>query len=434
MADELVEIFNGDVTNANLAAGYNLVVTNSSTTYAIKDVQVSGGYYDSIIATINNTEIGDFSANLSGSEIMGVSSTLQLTADAYNYTNFFLSYYNYVDDKYTDGSYALVNYINGGSSNQTTSNVTLPSSINWTSNSNWCPVIKINSSYYQFVHDGNSSTSVYYWSSATASRTILNNTAYRPFAYGKDRGEVYYTNQNSQLYKHTPSGGSSLITTISESLSSYARAYYLKGWFFYIPSSAYTTDIYAIKVTNGRKVTFNNLDTCQHGNQFQLAVSYDEATDKFYMYRRNESWNNVSYFIQQAIPNVTKTQMDALASNQTYTSVNKQVNTQTANTLLGSDYVYNQFGAAKFYGSSKNGNVLYHLKPSTGSANFITVKSWDYDNGIVNTEFITDISYGDSYTVLAYLDHYVPDSTEIAATNYNPQLNVRLRLTGVKTT
>lgn len=433
MADSLVEIFNGDVTNANLAAGYNLVVTDANTTYAIKDVQTSGGYYDSIKATINNTEVADFSQNLSGSEILGVSSTLKLTADAYDYNNFFFSHYNYFADIHTNNTAGFINEINGSYVAQTTSNVTLPSAVNWTNSTRYDPVIKVNNSYYQFQHDGNSTTRVYYWSTGTAARTTLNDTAYRVFAYGKDRGEVYYSDSSNNLYKHTPSGGSVFIKTLSESFSSYARGYYSKGWFFYIPSSTYTTFVYAINVTNGRKVIFDNLPTVQFGSAFQLAVSYDEATDKFYLYRRSDSWDSVSFYIYQSIPNITKTQMDALASDQTYTSSTKQVNTQTAKGLLGTEYIFNLFGASRFIGSSKNGSILYHLTFSTNTA-FIKVKSWDYDNSTVKEAYVTDISYDKNYSVLTYFEDYIPDSTEISATTYNPSPNVRLRLTGVKTT
>lgn len=432
MADSVVEIFNSDITNDQMVSGYDVVTTDANTTYVIKDVRSLGGYYLTAPAKINNTLIGDFSSSLAGSEIMGVNSTLNVTGAAYEYSNLSVSIYNQSADKYQSTRNGTINAIDA-LSEQTDTSATLPSNVTYDVNS-FKPTLKFGDSYYQFISDGNSTSQVYYWPTGTSSRVSLQTTAYRPMAYSIKNQEVYYVKSNQGLYRHSPTGGESSIRASLGTFSSYPRATFCNDWFFYIPNNGETTTIYCINVNTGVKVSFGGFYASNISTNFQLAVSYDEASDKFYMYRRDNSWNSVSYNIGQHIPSVTKTQMDALTSDINYNDSSTTTrNTSIVNNLFGSVYSSSSFGAATFYGSQTNGTDLYFMRASTGS-NPITVYKWDFQEMAIEKVYESTYTYGAALSQLAALEHYVPSSTEISSTNYDPSPNVRLRLTGVKTT
>lgn len=432
MADSVVEIFNGDITNAQMVSGYDIITTDANTTYVIKDTQSTGGFYDSVPATINNTLIGNFSRSLTGSEIMGVSSTLNVTADEYSYNNFHLNIYDQLTDQYQSVKKGYVNNL-PALTEETNTSANLANNVTF-STSTYAPTLKFGNSYYQFYHDGNSSTQVYYWSTASSSRVELQSTGYRPMAYSIKNQEVYYVKSDQGLYKHSPTGGESLIRSSLGTMSSYCRGAYSNGWFFYINNSGETTKVFCINLTNGRKVTFGSLGSAEISNYFQLAVSYDETTDKFFMYRRDSNWNVTNFYMRQAIPSVTKTQMDALSVDATYNdSTETSRNTSTLENLFTSSYSGTTFGADLFHGSSVNGNELYYLEASTG-ANKIKAILFDYNAMTTTTVYESSFTYGASLSSSGAFEQYVPDASEILSAQYDPSPNLRLRLTGVKTT
>lgn len=432
MADSVVEIFNGDLTNAQLVSGYDVVTTDANTTYVIKDVQSSSGYYSSIPAKINNTLVADFSSSLSGSEIMDVSSTLNITGAEYAYSNLSMSIYDQSADEYKSTIQGTINSIDA-INEQTNTSATLPSALTYDASS-FKPTLKFGDSYYQFEFDGNSNTNVYYWPTGTSARVTLQSTAYLPMFYSIKNQEVYYVKSDQGLYKHSPTGGESLIRASLGPFSSYPRATFCNDWFFYINNNGETTKIFCVNVNTGVKVTFGGLYTANITTYFQLAVSYDEASDKFYMYRRDSSWNSTTSNTGRHIPSITKTEMDALTSDINYNNIQTTTrNTRDMNTLMGSVYSAYTFGAGMFYGSSTKGNELYFMKVSSGS-NPITVYVFDFEEMKISIVYESPYTYGASLSQLAALEHYVPSSAEISSTNYDPSPNVRLRLTGVKTT
>lgn len=432
MADSVVEIFNGDITNAQLVSGYDVVTTDANTTYVIKDVQSVGGFYSSVPATINNTLVGDFSSNLSGSEIMDVNSTLNITGAEYSFNNIFIAIYNDTADEYQS---TLQGTINGTKALEefTNTSATL-SSIQPYSIYDFRPTMKFGDSYYQFNSDGNSTTNVYYWATKTSGRTDLQTTAYLPMAYSIANQEIYYVKSDQGLYKHSPVSGESLIRSSLGTFSSYPRAAYCNGWFFYIPSSSEPAKIFCINVENGRKVTFSSLPSSEMSTYFQLVVSYDKASDKFYMYRRDSSWNVGNFYIRRSIPSVTKTQMDALVSDQIYyDSSHSTVTTAQAENLFQGKYSANTIGGSHLYPSADNGNEIYFLDGS-GGADYIEAYVWNYAEMTLKSAYKSSYNYGTSLSALATFEHYIPNSTEIASSNYNPSPDMRLRITGVKTT
>ena len=430
MADSVVEIFNNTITNAQLSSGYDVVTTDANTTYVIKDVQVSGGYYDSIPATINNASIGDFSSNLSGSEIMGVSSTLNATAAEYNYENIFMSVFNMQTNKYESEAEKSINNTAAASESLSISATISVSSFN---TGDYRPTVKIENSYYHFDSDGNSTTRLQYFPTSTSSATTLQSTAYRPMVYSIENQEVYYVKSDQGLYKHSPTNGESLIRSSLGSFSSYPRAAYSNGWFFYMLSSSQSTKVFCINIANGRKVTFSSLPSSQMSTNFHFAVSYDKTSDKFYIYRRDSSWDVTNFYIRRTIPSVTKTEMDALTSDQTYTdSNNATVTTDAADTLFGSKYS-NTVGGGYFYGSKENGDELYFITPSNGTS-LIEAQVWNYADMTVKSAYKSPFYADQTSSALAAFEAYIPNASEISSTNYDPPVDVRLRITGVETT
>lgn len=437
MADSLSEIVNVTLTPSDLEGGYDLLTTNGSTRYAIKDVAVEAGPYTSVPATINNFQIGDFGSNLVGSEIMDVNSTLRLSPDSLSYYNLDYSNYSLSNANFDqDISYFASGNERGNDSNDFSAS--LNNGDNWTATGNYYPYFKIDNSYYQIKQDSNSSGKVYYWSTASATRQEVCGTSYSRGIYAADRKKMYYF-EGGYLKSHDPVNGEQTVSNIAFSFSTYPRISYCNGYVFALPSNSYTQDFEIINVDTGARYNYSSLQNSDPGARWQIWASYDAATDKFSVYRRPDALNSSSWPWRRAILSETKSQMDLKTGNTSffYTGANDTTQQSITGTAIGlatnSSLYSNSYGGGVIYGSPLDGDKMYFCTYSGGAATYkICEFSWSANE--VVSQFDTGRSYGDTLQMFTPINIYVPDSAEIAATNYDPALEYKIRITGVKST
>jgi len=427
MADSLAEIVAVSLNDTNFSGGYTLLTTNSTTSYAIKDVTVSGGYYLSIPAAINGFPIGDFKESLSGSEIMDVSSSLTLTADPYAYSNISYEDYNPDSDVYISALSPSINDKAGTTITNTTTSVSLASHVAWTGTSDYSPVHKVNNSYYQIDSNGNATQKLFYWATAGSARTTISSASYNPIVYAKDKQKYYYAD-GTAIKSHDPVNGVLTIRTGVPTTSwlSYPRMAYCNGYVFWQQKNTDLQAVYALNVTNGAYFAITGMNSIiTMSTQHNLAVSYDAGTDKFSIYRRPSTYNSSSYPWIRTIVDFTKTSMDAKATNSNTTlGVNDHTEqTQTGNIISSKLIGYiNSYGVGMLHGSASEGDKFYY----TNYRNSIYEFNW-------STQTATKVSSPNLGSAGGLpVSIYTPNSAENTATAYDPPHDVKIRITGVK--
>lgn len=434
MADSLSEIVNTTLSAADLEGGYDLITTDGNTRYAIKDVAVDAGPYTSVPATINNFQIGDFSSSASGSEIIDANSTLRLSPDSLSYYNLDYSNYSLSNQNFDqDATYFVNGNANGSDSNDFSAN--LNNAVNWTTDGNYYPYFKIDDSYYQIFQDNNSVGKVYYWSTAAATRQEVCGTSYSRGIYAPDRKKMYYF-EGGYLKSHDPVNGEQVVSNIAFTFSTYPRMSYCNGYVFALPSNNYTQDFEIINVDTGARYNYGSLDNSDPGVNWQIWASYDAATDKFSVYRRPHTINSSSWPWRRTILNETKSQMDLKTANTSffYTGANdttQQSISGTAINFVSNGLYNNSYGGGVLYGSPFDGDKMYFCTRS-GNATTYKICEFSWSANDVVSQFDTGRSYGLTVQLYTPINLYVPDAAEIAATNYVPALEYKIRMTGVK--
>ena len=419
-----VEIANVTLNEASFTNNsYDLITTDADTSYVIKDIHVTNGYLDSIKGKINGTSIGDLTSSVSGEEILGNSSTLSIDVKGYPLTDFENVEFFYTNNgvggdykKYTVNgktgllideadSAALVNQ-RGKSSGRTTR------------------VFKIGSSYYQEYKDNNSSQLLYYWSSGSANRSTIASASYNQFQVSSLDGYVYYFSGNS-FYKHSPSGGSELIrSSISDaSWSSYSRSAYSNGWFFWQPNNSYRTQLMGISVATGAVVKITLRDA-YISTTYHLAVSYDAATDTFHVYRRVSGATTV----QRDKLTVTKTAMDGYSTTNSFTNVSSGGGTDIGVSSMTS-YAPNTWAYGQLIGHPTVGDAVYYFKDYAGSNENLIIKQYVIGEGASDV-LDTGVTYNQVTAYAVDFNIYEPDAAKIAETDYDPPLDLKIRVTG----
>lgn len=438
MADSVVEILNATITNTQLpnsSTEYTLLSTNSSTSYVIKDVQVAS-FASDLQAKINGFPVGNWNKSLSGSEVLDVSSSITLKSASAP-----LSLEHIYNNSFDVNALNIHEYIGGYVNDVHTGTLSRPISQS-TSFTNVMTQYQNHSLFLSssgtklttVYYEGNSGSYIRHWSSTGASYTNLYTGSYNPFWYCHDTRELYYRYSNELRKINVDTGTITTVRTTtfsydSPSYSSYPRFTTCKDWLFVIPSNSYSTNggagalnasIYAIKRTTGIVVKFDTLQSFYgtHDRGTKLAVSYDPASDKFYVYRTDTS-TTYYYWYRDILP-VTKTTMDGYSTDQTISTAPSR--------------------SFKSYQTLANSVVTYSYYEDTQAGSM-------YDPDII---YVQD-RYGDIYrlrysdltlskildktiTSTGWIGVYAPSATEISSLYSSDPVTTKIRITGVKTT
>ena len=433
MADSVVEIVNTTLTSTELPDSdtlYTLLTTDANTSYVIKDVQISSLIPElNLQAYINDFNVGSWGETLTGSEVVDVSSTVKVKSSDFPVELNHITYGVYTttgSDRYKNGSFSTINGVLGLDK---TNSYFLAGAITG-SNSNYRNgFITSGDKIYQIYMDNNTNQDIRYWTSESdTSPTQLTLITYSPVWLATELDAIYYSGASGRLDKITLSTGvqSTVASGVVQSTSSYMRSAYSNEWLWYMRSNADTTRVLAIRASDGIYFEFTNLQTMSgYSAGTKLAVSYDESSDKFYVYRTQDAAGGRLY---QDICPITKTTMDAATSNTTNST------SWTSASVFDAEVVYelgeDEFGAT-IAGHPTDGDKFYGSQyvPSVNTAHNIIYASF---SGASWTK-ILDGYTGPTNGPILYA--FVPTTAQIDAYGYDePPNEIDIRITGVKTT
>lgn len=267
MADQIKEISNGTYSVGALSNGVPIASTDADTQYVVKDIYVRNNTLSSVGATldfvVNNVNIADIDASVSGSEIIDVSSTAVAVASpaAFTVTNFEnWMPTNVGGSRINSLAVRSVNGLTASAANtQSDAITTAPSAnniiVSWAT---------IGSNFYYWTHDGNSSQALYRRAGGVngTQTQIANINAYMPIVFnGVDKfhwldSTVIFThnattNTNTNVSLNT--GG----TQWNGTLSPYPQIDFANGLVF-IRNSTFTS-VFAVNPTTGRMSDISNI-------------------------------------------------------------------------------------------------------------------------------------------------------------------------------
>lgn len=307
MVDTLEQIYmNQALGSTELSDGeHTLLTTDANTSYVIKDMNViNSSNFTNTYLSLNGFKVGGLSSNATGSLIIPPNSTLKIeTADypvsikqvkigaTHNTTLAFSVYYeDSLGNKYLENSMELT----GITSATNMTDFTLTNANNG------------NTYLHYVVSDKNSTHQTYYKPiESSTNSTVLTSRSYS--VMGLHDNKVYFFNNSALVYidlltyPTSDSPGNPIGNYNPYTTSSYPRGFASHGFYWYVPNNSYTTNIYAINLSNGKWHSFD-LSTSATGagtnmtsNNSTFGISVDEANDKLYIY-----WppSSVNYILQ----------------------------------------------------------------------------------------------------------------------------------------
>lgn len=446
MADSVVEIVNTTLTSTELPdsnTSYNLITTDANTSYVIKDVQVSTVLGD-LQASINNYPVGNWNQSLTGSEVVDVSSTLSVTSSSFP---------------------AIVNIVEGRTQSNSTTDIGLvyENRFLYAEQSLSSKVNNINSSYggytgqetgaansyahtfveagggviYQLYENVHGLASLLRWDNAGSYDKYYTNGSYNVGCWDGATKEIYYTSTvggSYNLYKidYTSSSTQSLVYSGFDkgyTPSSYARGTSCRNYLFYVTSGSMGggNTILCYNKTTNLVHKFTGLYDVQSiygisfGGYWALAVSYDAASDQFVIYRKQDS-SSYTYIWKDVLP-VTKSTMDAYASDQTISTSTVQRGFINYGSWSLSDFRYNGGTGNAIVGDESSGNTMYFVSYSNNTK----FNKVDYSAA----SYTAFYSPSTAFTFFPRLNTYITSGID---SDFGFLDGFKIRITGVKTT
>lgn len=284
MADQVKELYKGEILFGNYTSGtQTLYTTDSTKTAVIKDVEIgSTGYTTAPTLQVSDFNVANLSSNATGSEIVGINSTVKIKnnqstsgyrmmavkymLDAANTTQFFpatnpagIFIPASPPVSATKGS---VTTVAGGTLTGTTS-------IYW--------AYEINGFIYYFVWDGNSSSQFYYRNISTGANTTVNTNSYCPVTF--DGVSKFYYMKSSSLYVFdtTTNMENTIASGIWPSGSTYPQIWCINNVVFYKNTYSAGT-MYWYNTTTGVNSSFSAPSSWYSSDAFAAVGFYDSST------------------------------------------------------------------------------------------------------------------------------------------------------------
>lgn len=432
MVDTLVDIVATTLTNTTLAGGTQTLLTApADTSYVLREWHTPGNpLIDNLTLSVNDFDAGiNALSPAGGSLIIPPNGTLKAHSTSYPlvYENLDAYYFELTSN---DLLAYKKRYI--GVTPVTTDSTlvgqlaTLPTGMNSLGSSLRHGIQNIGDAWYQILQDSNSSHSTAYWATAGGSKVTLHAGSYHPSRM-TPTGVCWIDASTKDLHTHTPAGGDVTVraSVPNTSFTTYSRDSYMKGWLFWVETNGDLTEVHAISLTTGAAYNFTSMTTATSlGANWQLIVSYDEASDKFYIYRL-QTGNNWAF---QAIPDVTVTTMNA-AANDSDNSITSY--TETSLSAYGNkmfEFSTGSWAKGHPQGSSVDGNTIYYIQENNP---YNEIYSYHWVTQANPLEYITNhLDLTDSYGY--YFRVTTPSAAEITADNYTQNPNVDIRAVGIK--
>lgn len=403
MADTIVEKYNSTVEAGNYVSGeQTLFTTDANTTFVIKDITVNDSTYETAPnLLINDTLITSLSTSLTGSELIGASSTVKISSDL-DLSDSAMATFGYAKPS-VGSNFSLTPkaFVPNSSTTTLTGTTSTPfSTYGYSIVTAWM----VNGNYYYYYTDGNSTC--YFFKRAGGpggTETSISQNTYGAVAF--DGVRYFYYAYSNAIYRHdTQTGSSAYYSNLYDTMSSYPFMYVCNGFLF----SGYS----------GQRVGITNLTT----------GSLVASTTDFNLSSANCMWilkdpNSTTYHVYGTTFNQQPTSLTYRTF--TFDGVSTATNTvqQTAKTLSTRPYT-NSFYARNVL----NNSYIVSFGETSGAS---TARIWDHNMTPMGSivfpyEFVQ--SAGTGYGQ-GFVSFSTPTPEEI--NEYGPKIS--LRITGIET-
>lgn len=413
MADTLESIFlNTSLGATELDDGeHTILTTDSSTSFVIKDMHVNGtSNLTNTYLELNGFNVSGITANATGSLIIPPSSTLKIKTTDYPFI--FIEQRDIMALN-NNSTILAKTYLNPDGTAVSGVSQEVAHTKSSTSNNTQLQdmefgISSTNSNRYAFfyTHDMNSSTILRGvqdtgYNHANSEDTMYS-TSYDPtgFGYNSTYGKIAVQLNGASLQywqlDGAYAGPGAMTATIptnfgngnrangnyQQTTSSYPYGFGAHDYFWYVPSSSYTSHLYFINLKNGQDFRFN-INTSPSAfthmlgsNDNHLTVSYRPSDDRFIFWTIN---SNTIYY---AVMNETKTTLDAVNQTTRYevgkfaggsfsTPVNSimqsYVNSAVSGFDINGNFIYQQTGGGLVAADTDGAQVTLSDSGSTRS-------------------------------------------------------------------
>lgn len=452
MPDTLKEIHNADVyLNSFTGASKSIITTNGTTQYVIKDVQIGTNTIPGTeVLSVNGvTTTPNLTANLSGSEIVDINSTVSVVVPATptytksTFTTFSNGYQS--GSVYSDGTFFNVSIgTNSSSTLVGTSSPAVASTFSTVSGRNTTDYWFVGGDFYYWTYDGNAGWSFYKRAGGVnGTETLLKDSSnngtitqnpgnYGFVCYDATANRFYLYGNNNIVVTYNPTNNTSSSVSVASGVpagSSYMRATLSNnGLIFVIPSTSYPANVWAINPATGFHINFNGL---YNWNAVCVFASSDQKlfvhfTGTQYHILRTPSISQ-SYWTR-TITNASTPPTFPTSASSTYSSYTTNTD---AGLTFGGDIIGTIGGAylPETYGPN-NATYAYVQTPSATAP---VIRTFDLVNFTITSTTLSNVSIQSGRGFKAATPSVAATAGEIASITNYPQ-RIRLRITGVQTT
>jgi hypothetical protein len=407
MADTLEKIYDNTLTDSSFDSNgeATIITTDSSTRHVIKDIKIIEGDADIPISgklQENGHDLVGLTANSSGSEIIGTSSTVKVKTSnvPLNYVDHEVSYSTSSTNVQTLTE-PTVNGIGSKSSTSTTDNA----HSNWTQDSTWRQYWpNIGSSENDvYLHNNNNSTHRITVRNSSGSEIYNFTTSYRPHYFDGSRYIYYMSSQylyQVDAHSSSPSNNAIININASQTYSTNPKMFgYKDEWI--IGWSTQTANAYIFDLTNNsvRQLSGNQSNVFNFGARNAGIVKKKDGT--FYIIEQNGN-NGLNAYL-----------LDPVNTDYGTSSVSPSVTVSLATAASDSTGSYAYVGSRVYYvGGSR--------------LNFVDFETDTPTQGSVSTSH----SYS-QYGYDCWGTEATPDASTISGRTYNITPSLKLRITGV---
>ena len=412
MADILKEIYNAEITVADVAAtgSIDIVTTDASTQFVVKDVKVNGLLPVSLTPILfsNGFEIASLTSNASGSEIVDVSSTLSVkmydAPPVFKQQNF-----SVVDNRSTTVLGVVNTFLNETAVVTSVSNSGTTESISPSLNSsNEITYIAVadNGDFFYTTHNNNQVGRLYKRAGGVnGTETLVYDPPYGRFVFDGVDTFYYTTNNSTTLGRYNINTGDLTPVTAGTILASanYPQLTYMaNNLILAVRSSSHPTEAIILDGTDGATTNLTGLPNigAVSGNNAKMSAYYDPTTSRYTIYRK---------------PNV---------NNLYITKLDDEL-------IVGQSYA----------GTYTNSNMTLISIGNEGFA-YTTHEPDKYIVGLHNIASKTDLRVYDTTDGSNTIRSFIPYETDSAAILYTEEVpsvslftdTMKLRLTGIQST